>query len=109
MTVEVVRRVLDVVRAQPERRALRSGFVDKGALLRSLESLARELDDGVEEATYATFQLAVRTDTPAFEDDEYEELRSILLRVADSIGSGKDRGNVRDKDNRTVGRWELLS
>jgi hypothetical protein len=54
------------------------------------------------------FELHIRTENAAFEDDKREEIARILREVAaDVLKLDREDGNVRDANGNTVGGWYL--
>jgi hypothetical protein len=56
------------------------------------------------------FSLTIDTENAAFARDPSNEIRRILLELANRIEpcpTGEGRGNLRDLNGNTVGRWEL--
>jgi hypothetical protein len=53
------------------------------------------------------FTLAINTNNQAFDDYASEELKRILIHIADCVDYGEVSGIVRDINGNKVGSWSI--
>lgn len=51
-----------------------------------------------------TLNISIETDNAAFEDNP-NEIREVLARIADSVTNGEYVGIIRDSNGNAVGNW----